>query len=213
MKSEVICEIAWAYSKVSRWDALSGGGNWGSHCRWQTLGSCGGSLGSVKVNTVGLDVRNLMKSPEHRWGSVTWFFVNLGLSVKIWAHVSGTTSHMGMQLVPGGKSCPVLIDGAWVGMTLAALAHRMAVGQPRSSSRISWMDFVLLISGDGSIFRKKFFPQSNHGCPCGHNRVETWAHILNDCSRFINGDHMVIKYFVLFLTDIPGAFAWSSNIT
>ena len=60
-------------------------------------------------------------------------------------------------------------------------------------------------------FRKRFFLQSNHACPCGHNRVETRAHILNDCSRFIykNDDHMVIKHFVLFLTDNPGA---SSNM-
>ena len=27
-------------------------------------------------------------------------------------------------------------------------------------------------------FRKRFFPQSNHACPCGHNRLETRAHIL-----------------------------------
>jgi len=64
-------------------------------------------------------------------------------------------------------------------------------------------------------FRKGFFPQSNHACPCSHRRVKTRAHILNDCSRFIykNSDRMVIKHFVLFLTDSPGAFAWSSNIT
>jgi len=27
-------------------------------------------------------------------------------------------------------------------------------------------------------FRRRFFPQSNHACPCGHNRLETRAHIL-----------------------------------
>ena len=64
-------------------------------------------------------------------------------------------------------------------------------------------------------FRKGFFPQSNHACPCSHRRVKTRAHILNDCSRFIykNIDRMVIKHFVLFLTDSPRAFAQSSNIT
>ena len=54
-------------------------------------------------------------------------------------------------------------------------------------------------------YRKRFFPRSNLACPCGHNRVETRAHILNDC--------MVIKHFALFLTDNPGAFAQSSNLT
>jgi len=58
-------------------------------------------------------------------------------------------------------------------MTLVTLAYRMAIGQPYFSSHISWMGFILLISSDGSIFRKKFFPQSNHECPCGYNRVET----------------------------------------
>ena len=50
-------------------------------------------------------------------------------------------------------------------------------------------------------FRKWFFPQNNHACPCGHNRVETRAHILNDCSRFIykNDDRMVIKHFACSL--------------
>jgi len=33
-------------------------------------------------------------------------------------------------------------------------------------------------------FRKRFFSQSNYACSCGHNRVETQAHILNDCSWF-----------------------------
>jgi len=44
--------------------------------------------------------------------------------------------------------------------------------------------------------------------------VETRAHVLNDCSRFTykSDDRMVIKHFVLFLTDNPGAFAWSSNM-
>jgi len=64
-------------------------------------------------------------------------------------------------------------------------------------------------------YRKRFFPRSNLACPCGHNRVETRAHIPNDCSRFTykSDDRMVIKHFVLFLTDNSGAFAWSSNIT
>ena len=50
-------------------------------------------------------------------------------------------------------------------------------------------------------FRRRFFPQSNHACSCGHNRVETQAHILNDCGQFIykNSNHMVIKHLVLFL--------------
>jgi len=63
-------------------------------------------------------------------------------------------------------------------------------------------------------FRKRFF-QSNYACRCGHNRQETRVHILNDCSRFTykTDVRMVIKHFVLFLTDNPGAFAWSSDIT
>jgi len=47
----------------------------------------------------------------------------------------------------------------------------------------------------------------------------TYLHVipnshLNSCSRFIykNSDRMVIKHFVLFLTDNPGAFASLSNI-
>ena len=48
-----------------------------------SLESYWGSLGGVKENTVGLDVRNLMGSPKHREGSVTRFSVNLGHFVSM----------------------------------------------------------------------------------------------------------------------------------
>jgi len=46
-------------------------------------------------------------------------------------------------------------------------------------------------------------------------RLETRAHILNKRSWFNykTDDRMVIRYFVLFLTDNSRAFAWSRNIT
>ena len=37
----------------------------------------------AKVNTVGLDMRNWMKLPEYRQGSVMPSFMNLGYSVRI----------------------------------------------------------------------------------------------------------------------------------
>jgi len=46
------------------------------------LGSYGGTLGT-KANAMGLDVRNLIRSPKHGEGSVTRFSVNLGHSVRI----------------------------------------------------------------------------------------------------------------------------------
>jgi len=48
-----------------------------------SLKSYGGSLGGVKANAVGLDVRNLMRSPKHREDSIIRFSVNLGHSVSI----------------------------------------------------------------------------------------------------------------------------------
>jgi len=48
-----------------------------------SLGSYWGSLGGVKANAVGLDVRKLMGSPKHGEGTVTRFSVNLGHSVSM----------------------------------------------------------------------------------------------------------------------------------
>ena len=47
------------------------------------LGSYGGSLGGMKANAVGLDVRNLIRLPKHGEGSVTQFSVSLGHSISI----------------------------------------------------------------------------------------------------------------------------------
>ena len=44
-------------------------------------------------------------------------------------------------------------------------------------------------------FRERFFPQSNHARPCGHNRLEIWAHILNDCSRFLTTTKLTIAWW------------------
>jgi len=46
------------------------------------LGSYEGSLGCVKANAVGLDVRNLIRLSKHR-ESITWISVDLGHSVRI----------------------------------------------------------------------------------------------------------------------------------
>jgi len=52
-------------------------------------------------------------------------------------------------------------------------------------------------------------PVYDNACPCGYNRVETWAFWSTAIS---SSTKIVIKHFVLFLTDNPGAFTWSSNI-
>ena len=73
------------------------------------LGSHGGSLGSVKTNAVGLDVRNLMRSPKHGEGSVTQFFVNLGhsgLEIRFAAWACDWLLWV--------KSCPILANGGMV---------------------------------------------------------------------------------------------------
>ena len=52
-------------------------------------------------------------------------------------------------------------------------------------------------------------PVHDNACLCGYNRVETcafWSTAISSSTK------IVIKHFVLFLTDNPGAFTWSSNI-
>ena len=61
------------------------------------LGSYGGSLGGVKTSSVGLNVRNLVRSPKHGKGSVTQFSVNLG--------------HSGLEIRFAAQACDWLL---WV---------------------------------------------------------------------------------------------------
>ena len=62
-----------------------------------------GALCIVKANAVGLDVRNLMRSPRHREDSVTRFSVNLGHSVSIWVLVSRSDSPHGHAIGSWGE--------------------------------------------------------------------------------------------------------------
>ena len=67
------------------------------------LESYGGSLDVVKANAMGLDVRNLMRSPKHREDSVTRFSVNLGHSVSIWVLISRSDSPHGHAIGSWGE--------------------------------------------------------------------------------------------------------------
>ena len=62
-----------------------------------SLKSYGGSLGGVKTSSVGLNVRNLVRSPKHGKGSVTQFSVNLG--------------HSGLEIRFAAQACDWLL---WV---------------------------------------------------------------------------------------------------
>ena len=47
------------------------------------LRSYGSSLGYIKTNAVGLNIKNLIRSPKHRKRSVTQVFVDLEYYVRI----------------------------------------------------------------------------------------------------------------------------------
>ena len=71
-----------------------------------SLGSYGGSLGA-KANAMGLDVRNLTRSPKHGEGSVIRFSMNLGHS-EFWSQ--GLIHRTGTRMALGAKSCPILAN-------------------------------------------------------------------------------------------------------
>ena len=86
-----------------------------------SLKSYGGSLGGVKANAVGLDVRNLMRSPKHREDSVIRFSVNLGHSVSIWALVSRSNSPHEHGIGSWGRNLALYSPiGAWFRIVLVA---------------------------------------------------------------------------------------------
>ena len=63
-------------------------------------------------------------------------------------------------------------------------------------------------------YRLRFFPSLDFSCLCNNYPIELRRHILHECKRF-NGywnlRRDTLKYFVMFLTTNPNAFAFSDN--
>jgi len=70
------------------------------------IGELWGSL-VAKANAMGLDVRNLTRSPKHGEGSVIRFSMNLGHS-EFWSQ--GLIHCTGTRMALGAKSCPILAN-------------------------------------------------------------------------------------------------------
>ena len=61
-------------------------------------------------------------------------------------------------------------------------------------------------------YRLRFFPSMNFSCPCNNYPIESRRHILHECKRFNgywNPRRDTLKYFVMFLTTNPNAFAFN----